>query len=194
MGINLNHFHKMLKSIKKKDSIILFVTAKEPDELAIQVIPKENNRVTTSTIKIQQIQHLDIELPEGYQRPIIIPSNEYQKMVKEMNNISQTIKIIAQEYKIKFLCDAGTVYKREVIFGEDDDEGGEIIKYDEVFDTEQLYRIIKVAGLGSTLHVYPKTDLPLLLKSHVGSLGTISIYIKTKLQIEEDEFAGNDNE
>ena len=83
MGLNLNHFHKMLKSIKKKDSIILYVDAEHPDELAIQVIPKENNRITTSTIKIQQIQHLDIELPEGYYRPIIIPSNEYQKMVKE---------------------------------------------------------------------------------------------------------------
>ena len=83
MGLNLNHFHKMLKSIKKKDSIILYVDAEHPDELAIQVIPKENNRITTSTIKIQQIQHLDIELPEGYYRPIIIPSNEYQKMVKK---------------------------------------------------------------------------------------------------------------
>ena len=108
----------MLKSIKKKDSIILYVDAEHPDELAIQVIPKENNRITTSTIKIQQIQHLDIELPEGYYRPIIIPSNEYQKMVKEqIEYISQTIKIMAQEYKIKFLCDAGSVYKREVIFG-----------------------------------------------------------------------------
>jgi hypothetical protein len=27
MGINLNHFHKMLKSIKKKDSIVLFIDA-----------------------------------------------------------------------------------------------------------------------------------------------------------------------
>ena len=109
-----------------------------------------------------------------------------------MNNISQTIKIMAQEYKIKFLCDAGSVYKREVIFGEDDEENT-VVKYDEIFDTEQLYRIIKVAGLGNTLQVYPKTDLP-LLKSQVGSLGTISIYIKTKLQIEEDEFASNDDE
>ena len=25
IGINLNHFHKMLKSVKKKDSIILFI-------------------------------------------------------------------------------------------------------------------------------------------------------------------------
>ena len=83
---------------------------------------KENNRVTTSYIKIQHIQHLDIELPEGYTRPIIVPSNEYQKMCKEMNNISTTIQVIAEEYKIKFLCDAGSVYKREVTFGDMESE------------------------------------------------------------------------
>lgn len=194
MGINLNHLHKMLKSIKKKDSIILFIDQEQPDDLGIQVIPKENNRVTTSYIKIQNIQHLEIDMPEGYTRPIIVPSNEYQKMCKEMNNISQTIHVSAHEYRIKFMCDAGSVYKREVIFGENDTETDQDIKYDEVFDTEQLSRIIKISGLSSSLQIYPKTDLPLLLKSSVGQLGTISIYIKTKKQIEEDEFQADDSD
>ena len=195
MGINLNHLHKMLKSIKKKDSIILFITAEKPDDLGIQVIPKENNRVTTSYIKIQNVQHLDIELPEGYTRPIIVPANEYQKMCKEMNNISQTIQVTAEEYRIKFMCDAGSVYKREVTFGDiDDEEEAQATTYEEIFDTEQLVRIIKVAGLGTSLQIFPKTDLPLLLKSSVGTLGSISIYIKTKAQIEEDEFKQDDGD
>jgi len=194
MGINLNHFHKMLKSIKKKDSIILFIDEANPTDLGIQVLPKENNRVTTSYIKIQQIQHLDIELPEGYTRPIIVPANEYQKMCKEMNNISQTIQVTAEEYKIKFLCDAGSVYKREVTFGDmDSDEQEDTLKYCEIFDTEQLARIIKISGLGTSLQIYPKAELPLLLRSSVGQLGSISIYIKTKKQIEEDEFKADDD-
>jgi proliferating cell nuclear antigen PCNA len=189
MGINLNHLHKMLKSIKKKDSIILFINQNQPDDLGIEVIPKENNRVTTSYIKIQNVQHLDIELPSGYTRPVIVPANEYQKMCKEMNNISQTIEVTSQQYRIKFACDAGSVYKREVTFGDiDEDEVNDSTIYKEIFDTEQLVRIIKVSGLGSSLQIYPKNDLPMLLKSNVGSLGTISIYIKTKAQIEEDEF------
>ena len=195
MGINLNHFHKMLKSIKKKDSIILFIDQENPTDLGIQVIPKENNRVTTSYIKIQNIQHLDIELPDGYTRPIIVPANEYQKMCKEMNNISQTIHVTAEEYKIKFMCDAGSVYKREVTFGDmDTEESDDNLKYNEVFDTEQLSRIIKIAGLGSSLQIFPKNDLPLLLKSTVGQLGSILIYIKNKKQIEEDEFKQDDED
>ena len=195
MGINLNHFHKMLKSIKKKDSIILFIDSANPHDLGIQVLPKENNRVTTSYIKIQHIQHLDIELPDGYSRPIIVPSNEYQKMCKEMNNISTTIQVTAEEYKIRFLCDAGSVYKREVTFGDmESEEQDDANQYDEVFDTEQLSRIIKIAGLGSSLQIYPKTDLPLLLRSSVGQLGSLSIYIKNKTQIEEDEFKADDHD
>lgn len=192
MGINLNHLHKMLKSIKKKDSIILFIDQDNPTDLGIKVIPKENNRVTTSFLKIQNIQHLDIELPEGYNRPIIVPSNEYQKMCKEMNNIGTTINVLAEEYKIKFLCDVGSVYKREVTFGDMDNEGSPEYQYNEVFDTEQLARIIKIAGLGTSLQIFPKTDLPLLLRTQVGGLGTTSIYVKTKKQIEEDEFKGAD--
>ena len=56
LGLNLNHFHKMLKSIKKKDSLELFIDSDSPNELGIKTIPKENTRVTTSGIKIQKIQ------------------------------------------------------------------------------------------------------------------------------------------
>ena len=63
LGINLNHFHKLCRSIKKKDMIELFIDDKNPNDLAIRVIPKENNRVSTSYLKIQTVQNLDIDIP-----------------------------------------------------------------------------------------------------------------------------------
>ena len=103
MGINLTHFHKMLKSIKKKDSLLLFIDEDDSTNLGIRVIPKENNRVSTSYIKIQNQQNIDITLPTGYNNPIIVPSTEYQKMCKEMVNISNTIKIVSKSSFIKFV-------------------------------------------------------------------------------------------
>ena len=47
LGLNLNHFHKMLKSIKKKDSLQLFIDSDNITELGIKTIPKENTRITT---------------------------------------------------------------------------------------------------------------------------------------------------
>ena len=183
----------MLKSIKKKDSMQLFIDSDSPTDLGIKVIPKENNRVTTSFIKIQEIQTIDIDVPTGYTKPIIVPSSDFQKMGKEMVNIGNVIKIIAKNFHIKFSIDAGGIMKRDVQFGEyddsDDDEDDKEIEdtYTDEFNTEQLYRITKVSGLGDNIQIYPKKGLPLLFRSSIGSLGKISIYIKSKELINEHE-------
>jgi proliferating cell nuclear antigen PCNA len=190
LGINLNHFHKMLKSIKKKDSLQLFINDDQPNDLGIKVIPKENNRITTSFVTIQEIQTIDIDIPEGYGKPIIVSSSEYQKMCKGMAQIGSIINVIAKNYYIKFKCNAGGVMKRNVEFGEmvdsdleDDDDSDtsdlKTVEYNKEFDTEQLSRITKMAGLSTNISIYPVQDKPLLFKSSIGSLGNISIYIKS---------------
>ena len=192
LGINLNHFHKMLKSIKKKDSMQLFINDESPNDLGIKVIPKENNRITTSFVTIQEIQTIDIDIPEGYGKPIIVPSSEYQKMCKDMAHIGSMINVIARNFHIKFRCNAGGIMKRHVEFGEmsdsDDEEEKEenVVEYNQDFDTEQLSRITKMAGLSTNMQIYPKQGKPLLFKSAIGSLGKISIYIKSKDFIEKE--------
>lgn len=188
LGINLRHFHNMLKSIKKRDSIQIFIDDSSPTDLGIKVIPKENNRVTTSFIKIQNIQNLDIDIPEGYGKPVIVPSGEFQKMCKGLTHISNLTHISSQGFLIRFSSDAGGVMKRSTEFGEtedseSDDENTEEKndnEYAEDFDTEQLTRITKLAGLSSTMQIYTKKDNPLLFRTTVGSLGKISIYLKSK--------------
>jgi proliferating cell nuclear antigen len=186
IGINLNHFHKMLKSIKKRDSVELFIESNNPNELGIKVIPKENNRETTSTIKIQSMQYLDTALPEGYGKPVTVPSGEFQKMCKGLTHISNSVHISSKGFLIKFSSDAGGVMKRYTQFGETEEHDDEKsstdseIEYTDDFDTEQLVRISKLAGLSNTLKIYTKLDNPLLFKSAVGTLGYISIFLKSK--------------
>ena len=189
IGINLTHYHKMLKAIKKQDSIELFIDSTAPEDLGIKVIPRENNRITTSYVKIQNIQNIKIDIPKGYNKPILVPSGEYQKMCKGMMHIGNTVTIHAKGFKITFTCDAGGVMKRITEFGDSDDSDNdsddetETNEYKEDFDTEQLTKITKLAGLSQTMQIYPKKGLPLLFKSNVGTLGKISIFIKSKEQV-----------
>lgn len=193
IGLNFSHFYKMVKNIKKKDSVVLFIEEEKQTELGIKVIPKEKNRVTTSFVKIQNLQSLDIELPEGYSNSIIIPSNEYIKMIKDLNNIGgNSISISSSNNVIKFSCNSNGVYSRDIMFGEnEDDEEKEIVSQD--FETEQLTRISKVAGLSTQIQIYQSPDLPILFKSNIGNLGKIYVYLKDKT-LHEDLINDNDDD
>jgi proliferating cell nuclear antigen PCNA len=184
MGLNLNHFHKMLKSVKKKDSLELFINSDDITELGIKTIPKENTRITTSGIKIQTIQNLEIDIPQGYGKPIIVPSSEFQKMCKDLSSIGSTnIQVIAKNFHIQFIADADGILKRNVVFGEQDnsdDSDNEDNEYNASFSTDQLSRLTKLAGLSGNMQIFPaSSNLPLLFRSNIGSLGKISIYIKS---------------
>lgn len=196
LGLNLNHFHRMLKSIKKKDSLQLFILEGQETELGIKTIPKENNRITTSGIKIQNIQNLEVVLPTGYaSNPIIVSSSEFQKMCKDLCNIgSPNITVCAKQFNIEFTADADGILKRKVILGEtinseegDEDDLENDEKYTATFSSEQFSRITKLAGLSSNLQIYTaNSDLPLLFRSNIGSLGKISVYVKSNEIIENE--------
>jgi proliferating cell nuclear antigen len=202
LGININHFYKMLKSIKKKDSLVLFITDDRPTELGIQIIPKDHSRLTISYIRIQNIQNLEIALPEPYPQSILVSAAEFSKMCKDMFNISNTISVQATEWNVKFVCNLGSVYSREVILGETEHERQNNstttfttfhqVCFEDDFDAEQLSRIMKISGLSSNLNIHCTPDMPILIRTKIGTLGTISIYIKSKRQIEEEEITSSE--
>jgi len=202
MGLGLGHFHKILKSIKKKDSLQLFIHSKDPTDLGIKTIPKENTRITTTYMKIQNIQNIETDVPIGYGKPINVPSSDFQKMCKELSSIgSANINIRSYKYHIDFAADADGILKREVQLGcsdeSEDDEDDEVSVeplYEATFSADEFSRIAKIAGLSNTLQIFPgNKNLPLMFRSSVGSLGKISLYIKSN-ELVERELDGSDSE
>jgi len=189
IGLNLNHFYKMLKSIKKRDQLFLFIEENNVSDLGIHIVPRDQSRVTKAFVKIQNIQNLEIALPESYDHSILVASNEFSKMCKDMFNMSASISITTQKYSIGFLCNVGSVYSREVILGETSLEASSTDSYEpftEDYDTEQLSRILKIAGLHSGLIIKSKKNMPLQITSKVGILGEMSIFIKSKRQLDDE--------
>ena len=108
-----------------------------------------------------------------------------------MGNMSNKIKIVNMGSQLKFVCTNDCIYTREVLFGEktplSDSE-----YFEQEFETESLSRIAKISGLNSFLQIYQSNNLPLFIKSGVGMLGTISIYVKDNEQIEQEIATEND--
>ncbi len=115
-------------------------------------------------------------------------------MIKDLNNIGgNNIVISSTNNVIKFSCNSNGVYSRDIMFGEseEDDEEKENVTQD--FETEQLTRISKVAGLSSQIQIYQSQDLPILFKSNIGNLGKIFVYLKDRT-LHEDILNDNDDE
>ena len=191
MGINVHHVYKMLRSVKKKDSMIMFINESNPSDLGIQIIPKDQTRLTTSFVRIQNIQNLEIEVPTAYTNSVLVSSCEFAKMCKDMLQMSQTIHIRSTKFNVRFTCNLGSVYSREVMLGETGFMNNTInindeTMFEEDFDTEQLSRIIKVASLSSSMNIYCTPDYPMFIHTKIGLIGTISLYLKSKSQIEAE--------
>lgn len=182
IGINLKHFYNMLKPLKKRDSVELYIETANPTELGIRCIPKDTNRVTTSAIKIQNVQSVDIDVPEGYSCPINLNSQEFCKMCKGLAQVSQKVHVIRKGSKLLFNADSDGVFKRSTEFG-DEDEGNDPDEktedFDDFFATENMSKITKMYGLHTKLQIYTKTGLPVLFRTNIGSLGKIAIYLKS---------------
>ena len=184
IGLNLSHIYKMIKSIKKKDSIIFYI--KDDRFLTIKILPHENTRVIESNVNIHDIESIGYEIPDGYDKhPIIVPSSDYHKMCKDLNDIGKFIQITSGSNWIKFLCDAVSVYDRSVQFGNRTDK--DRVVYDQKFQSTELLRLVKISGLCRNIQIYPVNDLPLKIVSKVGELGSISLYLKSMEQCDDEK-------
>lgn len=190
IGVNLVHLQRMLKGIKKKEDLHLFIKADAPNQLGIEVCPKEGYP-TQSDITIQPVQRIEIDLPEGYGKSIIINSGEFQKMIKGLDCISSQISIESSNGKITFSGNTGGVMKKSVSFGKPlssvDSEEEDDDKYVGLFDTSQLKKVLKLHALSDTIQIYTKKDMCLYLRSRVSKIGEISIFIKSKDNIRNDD-------
>jgi len=194
-GVNSTHFYRLLKNIKKKDSISLFIRNDREMELGISVEQNdENSDKVTTYINISYVQTEEIDLPEGYKEPVIVTAKNFQKL-KTLHSIGSEIKISIVNSCIKFYVNGKGLFTREVIMGDEEDMEdikNKKITYEQTFITHLITHLTKLASQrnNGTIQILYNDDLPLQLKLKTGDLGEMYIYIKSKELIELE----NDNE
>lgn len=183
--VNSSHLYKLLKSIKKKDSVTLFIMEKRAMELGICVEQNDENNKVTTFIKITYIQPEEIDLPDGYDQPLIITSKEFQKL-KNLHSIGNEMNITISNNIIKFYCDGRNLFSREIVIGNEDDEEEieEKQVYFQTFNTQHITQLTKCAGQSGNVQIYYHEELPIQIKMRTGTLGSLTVYVKSKELIE----------
>lgn len=181
LGLNLSKFNQALRCVTKKDALELYIEENDPHHLNIRILPRDGSRTTVSSIVIQDLQTIETMLPTGYSKPVVVPSANFQKMCKELTNVgSNNILVKSKGNQIEFGANADNVIKSIITLGEDEIINSNM-SYESTYSTDQFTRIVKIAGLGEILKIYPGSDkIPMLFKTNIGSLGSLSVFIKSK--------------
>jgi hypothetical protein len=121
ISVNLKHMQGLLKNVKKKDSISIYIDSEKSNNLTVCIKQdKDNNREEINRIAFQEEDsYVTLDLPEGtYDYPMVISATDFQK-IKRLTSISKTIIVTIQNNNyLSFNADAGIIYDSELKFGE----------------------------------------------------------------------------
>ena len=182
IGINMLNFHKLIKTINSNDTLTLFMEDSDINHLGIKI---ENNDKHTKTIyKLNLLDldnpHISID-PTEFNSVITLPSSDFQKICRDMNNVSDLVEIKNIGNQLIFSC-KGDFCSQETILSDKDSnsistlsKGSDIIQG--VFNLKYLVLFTKCTNLCNTIEVYLKNDYPLIIKYSVASLGEIKLAI-----------------
>jgi proliferating cell nuclear antigen PCNA len=189
--VNSTHLHRLLKSVKKKDMITMYIKENDDCRLCFSVETADENDVTNTSIRIIYIQYTRVAMPEGYPHPTICSAKEFQKM-KNLHNISQEMKVTCPyPGLIKFFCDGGEIYAREVVLGneadEEDKRENSFEEFQETFKTSYITHLTKCANQSGNVQIFVKNGSPLKIKMDAGKLGELTVLIKSNERIKLEQ-------
>ena len=136
--------------------------------------------------KIQKLRLIepdaeDLAMPSVEFSSIInLPSTDFQKIIRDMSNISEKIEIKSVGSELIFRC-SGQFAEAEITRAESDgsmefvktQKNSTVIQGE--FSLKNLSYFIKCTNLCSQIEMYLENDLPFVVKYNVASLGEIKL-------------------
>ena len=192
-SVNATHFYRLLKSIKRKDTVSLFILEQRSQQLGICVEQGDEagDKVTTY-IQISYVPPDDIELPgsDEYNSCIVETSKRFSKLKMLQQIGTELTATVINGKTITFFVNGKNLYCREVTLGEapdDEDNDENTESYTLTYTTSHITQLTKCAGQCGNIQIFQNEQLPLLIKMQIASLATMSIYIKAHELIDQIE-------
>lgn len=183
VGINMLKLHLLIKTISNNDVLSLFVERGDPNHLGINIENAEKNMRTTYKLSMLDINVLNISIPPAdFQTVITMPSIDFQKIIRDMHNLSDMIEVRNVGNQLTFSCKGdfctqdtqlGTEKNNSISITKNVDNDHEIIQG--VYSLKYLSTFTKCTNLSNVVEIYIKNTYPLILCYQVANLGVIKL-------------------
>lgn len=191
VGLNAHHTQDQTYSVKKKNTIIMYIIKSHPDVFYIEVIPQINGeqRRKKGFVTIQKIQYKYIPLPDHYNAPILIEPNDYHRMCKDISRThSKKILMDVGHGWVRFKGESREITGCDFIFG---NQTTDEVLFTQTYDSATLSSIVKASSMSKNkikiyTGLYEGVHRPVKLTFRAGSLGILDIYIKCEELIKHE--------
>lgn len=181
IGVNMLNLHKLIKTINSNDTLTFFMDNNDLNHLGIKIENGDKNTKTTYKLNLLDLDNHNISIdPAEFNSVITLPSTDFQKICRDMNNLAEMVEIRNINNQLIFSC-KGEFCAQETVLS--DNESHSIQNTDPnvivqgVFSLRYLVMFTKCTNLCNTVELYLKNDYPLIIKYGVASLGEVKLCI-----------------
>lgn len=184
LGVNMIYLFKLIKTLENNDNLTLYLPAKNPNKLGIMMQNAEKQTTKNYFLKLFDTNVEDIQIPSlNFTSIIHMPSNDFQKICRDMNSLGEKVEITSSASDLIFKC-LGDFAEQETIIHESQGSmrvqkpnggAGEIVQG--VFQLKHLFLFTKCTNLCPSIEIYLKNDAPLILKYTVANLGEVKLVL-----------------
>lgn len=186
-NVNSTYLSKGITSLKTTEGIQLEVNKMDNmNELCVSVITQNIHYGDYTNIMVQIVQNLTTDLPEDYETTVIGTNQKFKKMCKELNNINTELRIQANQEYVIFRAKVEGMYGKRASFPDCAEPDKETWIFDNAYYCRNFLSIANISSLGNNLKfMFGGANNPFCICTNIGSMGYISVYIKTIRQQED---------
>ena len=191
VGISMLNFFKLIKTMTNNDTLTLYIEKSDENKLGIRIENGEKNSITTYKLNLMDLNEENISIPPAaFESIITLPSSDFQKICRDMSNLSETIEIKSVGTQLIFGCD-GNFASQETIIGQTstglsfvkNNDNNDIIQG--YYNLKHLVLFTKCTNLCNQIEIYMKNNFPIVIKFSVGSLGSLKLALAPQCQQNE---------
>tara|TARA_B110000977_G_scaffold187475_1_gene254619 strand:- start:875 stop:1645 length:771 start_codon:yes stop_codon:yes gene_type:complete len=186
VGVSMTAWYKLMKTVNNSDTVSMFIDSENSHELGIMIENADKNSCTTFMLKLLDVDDEQLVIPDVEINCVVtMPSNDFQRMCRDMSNIGDTVELTSTNEGLLFRC-SGDFARQETLIGETM-HGLIFNKKDEEvitgkFALKYINLFTKSTNLCNTIELYLKPDYPLILKYNVANLGEIRFCLAPKCE------------
>lgn len=188
LGVKLQNLNKILKCANSDDLVVL-ECEDEPQQLHIKFESQNGDKISKFTLNLIQNDEDKLSIPEtNYSSNLLLPSSEFTRIVRELSQLSETVKVTTSKKSVVFSVD-GDIGRGEIELkenGSDNLAQRTEISVDEdmtaSFSLTFLNSFCKASVLSDSVRLLMSGNTPLVVEYKITNLGVIRYYLAPKLQ------------